>query len=207
MAPNKPHARHRPRLSREAIVLAAAALLDEEGIEALSARRLAAELSCEAMSLYHHVPSMSALVDELIDRALTSIPLPGAGQAAPYQQLLTMTRAYLELADKRPNTFRVMATRRWRTPAQVAYQSNMIELLMETGVSPRAALRATRLLVMYLNGAGSAMAGWRLDKAGPPTGFATARVKKLMKFSTRASVTEDAVWGLELLLKTQLPRD
>lgn len=204
MMHKKTPARRRPRLSHEAIVQAAGALLDEEGIEALSARRLAAELGCEAMSLYHHVPSMPELVDEVIDRALATIPLLTSDRAAPYQRLLAMTRAYLELADKRPNTFRVMATRRWRTPAQVAYQSSLIEVLMEGGVSPRAALRAARLLVMYLNGAGSAMAGWSVDKAGPPTGLATVPVKKLMKFSTRASVAEDAVWGLELLLKSQL---
>lgn len=207
MTTKKTAARGRPRLSHETIVTAAAALLDEEGIEALSARRLAAELGCEAMSLYHHVPSMPMLVDEVIDRALAAIPLPSADGTDPYRQLLAMTRAYLQLADKRPNTFRVMATRRWRTPAQVTYQSSMIEVLMEAGISPRAALRAARLLVMYLNGAGSAMAGWSQDKAAPPTDLTTARVKKLMKFSTRASVAKDAAWGLELLLKSQLRRE
>ena len=56
--------RGRPRkLSRERIIAAALELLDREGAEALTMRRLGAELGVEAMSLYRHVASRAELLD------------------------------------------------------------------------------------------------------------------------------------------------
>ena len=194
----------RPGLSHERIVSAAANLIDREGAEALSARKLATELHCEAMSLYHHVPSMKALLDEVVDQALSALPLPPPDTRDPRRALAMMTHAYLRLAEARPHTFRVVSSRRWRTPAELAYQSRMIEILMAAGLAPRAALRASRLLVVYLNGAGLAVTGWKLDTARPPTKLASPPVKKLMRLSTAASVAEDVAWGLERLLKDLL---
>ena len=56
-----------PKLSVPAIVAAAIELLDREGPDALTMRRLGAELGVEAMSLYRHVPSRDALLDALAD--------------------------------------------------------------------------------------------------------------------------------------------
>jgi len=203
--PRKPTAQ-RTGLSHERIVAAAADLIDREGAEALSARKLAAELSCEAMSLYHHVPSMKALLDEVVDQALGAIDLPPADTHEPRKALAAMTHAYLKLADARPHTFRVVSSRRWRTSAELAYQSRMIEILMAVGLTPRAALRASRLLVVYLNGAGLAITGWKLDTTQPPTALASAEVKTVMRLSTAALVAKDMAWGLELMLKTLVPR-
>ena len=47
------------------------ALVDREGLEALSTRRLGDELGCEAMSIYHHFPSKAYLMDALVDMMLT----------------------------------------------------------------------------------------------------------------------------------------
>ena len=196
----------RPGLSHERIVAAAACLIDREGAEALSARKLATELQCEAMSLYHHVPSMKALLDEVVDQALGAIELPTADARDPGKSLAAMTHAYLRMADTRPHAFRVVSTRRWRTPAELAYQSRMVELLMATGLTPRGSLRASRLLVVYLNGAGLAITGWKLDTTRPPTLVAPARVKSVMRMSTAESVAEDTAWGLGLLLKSLLPQ-
>ena len=103
----------RAALSRERIVAAAAALVDREGAEALSARRLASELGCEAMSLYHHVPNMGGLLDAVVDDALGAIGLPEPDAADPERQLLRMTAAYLKLAATRPQRFRVLGARCW----------------------------------------------------------------------------------------------
>jgi len=202
--PRKPTAQ-RHGLSHERIVAAAADLIDREGVEELSARKLAAELHCEAMSLYHHVPSMKALLDEVVDQALGAIALPPADARDPRKALAAMTDAYLELADARPHTFRVVSSRRWRTSAELAYQARMIEILMAAGLAPRAALRASRLLVVYLNGAGLAITGWKLDATRPPTMLASPKVQSVMRLSTAASLAKDMAWGLELLLQTLVP--
>jgi len=57
----------REALSRERVVAAAVVIADAEGIGAVTMRRVATELDCEAMSLYHHVPSKDALLQALAD--------------------------------------------------------------------------------------------------------------------------------------------
>ena len=61
-------------LSRERILRAALSLVDAEGIDALSMRKLGALLGVEAMSLYRYVPSKAALLDALHERLLSELP-------------------------------------------------------------------------------------------------------------------------------------
>ncbi|GID90668.1 TetR/AcrR family transcriptional regulator [Amorphoplanes digitatis] len=53
------------RLTREGILDAALRMVDADGVEALSMRKLAAELDVNPMSLYHHVDNKAALLDGL----------------------------------------------------------------------------------------------------------------------------------------------
>ena len=57
---------------------AAVALADEDGIEALSMRKLAQALGVEAMSLYHHVANKDELLDAMVDVVFTEVDLPAA---------------------------------------------------------------------------------------------------------------------------------
>ena len=49
-------------LTRDAVLAAAGALADDQGIDALTMRALAHSVGVEAMSLYHHVPNKEALL-------------------------------------------------------------------------------------------------------------------------------------------------
>ena len=60
-------ARREGRLSRERALVAALALVDREGLSALSMRRLGAELGVEAMALYRHAANKDALLDGLVE--------------------------------------------------------------------------------------------------------------------------------------------
>lgn len=201
-----PRPARRAPLSRARIVAAANGLIEREGAESLSARRLAAVLGCEAMSLYHHVANMRELLDDVVDGVLGGLPLPAAAAPDPRQQLVDMTRAYLELARSRPHIFRVISTRRWRTAVELAYQSRMIELLMSAGLKSRAALRAARLLLVYLNGAGLATAAWQLDSGRVSLQTAPAFIQQLAaRFSNAAELARDLDFGLELLLRNLVP--
>lgn len=51
-------------------------IVDSEGLEALSMRRLAKEVGVEAASLYHHIPNKDALIDGMIARVRTEVRLP-----------------------------------------------------------------------------------------------------------------------------------
>lgn len=63
----------REPLSRERVLVAAVALADAKGIQALTMRRLAADLGVEAMSLYYHLPGKEALLDGLVDSVVGEI--------------------------------------------------------------------------------------------------------------------------------------
>jgi len=69
-------ARARKPLSRERVLATAVRLADEEGIEALTMRKLARELGVEAMSLYNHVANKADLVDGIVDLVVAEIELP-----------------------------------------------------------------------------------------------------------------------------------
>src|SRR5438105_13507366 len=68
-----------PGLSRERICREALALVDEEGLEALSMRRLGARLGVEAMSLYNHVRNKADLLDALHAAVLGNLQPEVAG--------------------------------------------------------------------------------------------------------------------------------
>jgi AcrR family transcriptional regulator len=71
----KPGSR-RPRVSRDQIAAAALAIADAEGIDAVSMRRVAAEVGLGTMSLYHYVPSKHDLLTLIGDAIMTELILP-----------------------------------------------------------------------------------------------------------------------------------
>jgi AcrR family transcriptional regulator len=63
----------REPLSKDRVLRTAVTLADTHGIEAVTMRRLAAELGVEAMSLYHYVPNKEALLDGVVDLVFAEI--------------------------------------------------------------------------------------------------------------------------------------
>ena len=66
----------RKPLSRERVLETAVALADQRGAEALTMRKLAAELGVEAMSLYNHVENKNDLLDGMINLVFGEIEVP-----------------------------------------------------------------------------------------------------------------------------------
>ncbi|GAA2981448.1 TetR/AcrR family transcriptional regulator [Kitasatospora sp. NPDC057738] len=76
---NRPQRRReQPSLSREQIVAEAFALLDSDGIDALSMRKLAARLNAGATSLYTHVANKEELLALVVDQVFGTLPQPEA---------------------------------------------------------------------------------------------------------------------------------
>jgi AcrR family transcriptional regulator len=63
-------------ISRERVLSEALRIVDEEGLERLTMRRLGAELGVDPMAVYHHVPDKAALFDGLVERVFTEVELP-----------------------------------------------------------------------------------------------------------------------------------
>jgi AcrR family transcriptional regulator len=67
-----------PALSRDAIVREAVVMLDAEGVEALSMRKLGARLSAGATSLYRHVATKDELMELAVDEVFAEMAIPAA---------------------------------------------------------------------------------------------------------------------------------
>ena len=66
----------KPRFNRDDIAAAAIRIADTEGFEAVSMRRLAAELDAGTMSLYHYVRTKDELLTLVVDALLAEVVLP-----------------------------------------------------------------------------------------------------------------------------------
>lgn len=72
----------RPRFTRDDLAAAAVRIADEEGFDALSMRRLAAELDAGTMTLYHYVRNKDELMALVVDEIMSEVALP-PGQELP----------------------------------------------------------------------------------------------------------------------------
>jgi AcrR family transcriptional regulator len=98
----------RAGLTREAVVAAAAAIADREGIEALTLARLAAELEIKPPSLFNHVRGLPALKRELKLLALRelceALTLATVGKSRA-DGIRALARAYREFVRKHPGIY------------------------------------------------------------------------------------------------------
>ncbi|MFB4281343.1 MULTISPECIES: TetR/AcrR family transcriptional regulator [unclassified Nonomuraea] len=99
---SRPSPPRRPVLTREAIVAAAVAVADAEGLAAVSIRRVAAELDARAMTLYSYIERkedlLALMADEIAAETLVEGPLPGDWREA----LLLLARRERELVRRHP---------------------------------------------------------------------------------------------------------
>lgn len=140
-------------LSRERIAAAAMALVDREGLAALSTRRLGDELGCEAMSIYHHFPNKAHLMDALVDLMLAQARVPAANEGDWLQRLRQAAHSFRAMALMHPKFFPFFAVHRLNTPSGVAFINGIIGILREAGFSDRDAARYFREIGYYLTGA------------------------------------------------------
>lgn len=71
--------REGPPLTRERIVAEAVALLDEEGAERLTMRRLAERLDTGSTTLYWHVKTKDDVLELALDTIFGDVPVPSSG--------------------------------------------------------------------------------------------------------------------------------
>jgi AcrR family transcriptional regulator len=141
----------RTPLSREAIVDAAFRILDREGLDALSMRRLAQQLGTGAASLYWHVRNKDELIDLMLERAMGEVPLPGSSDPERWQE---------QVKDFARASRRVFATHRDLARAslgRVPFGPNLVEIVERSlailkagGVPDHIAAYAGDLLALYV---------------------------------------------------------
>ncbi len=168
MAVRKPKPAAKPRLSRDRIVAAALARIEAEGAEALSMRKLAAELGVDPMSIYYHLPDKQALMLAVFDLVLAELPLPDT--TLPWQDALrAVGRQFHRLAIAYPRVFPLLVSSPYGTPRENAVHLALRDLLLRAGFGPQDCLGVTQAIYTYAVGvARTAAHGLRLKPAYVP---------------------------------------
>lgn len=133
-APVERRSKPRVPLSKERVLLAAIALADESGIEALSMRKLGQELGVEAMSLYNHVSNKEDLLDGMADLLVREITLTTGApdwKTALRDQILA-ARVVMSRHRWAPAVFE---TRETMSPAMMGYMDAIGGMFLDGGFS------------------------------------------------------------------------
>lgn len=138
-------------LSRDEVLQGALRLVDAEGLDALTMRRLATELGVQAGAIYWHFADKQALYDAMVDDAMGGLlepPLTGGWD----RQLAEITRRIAtRLAERRDGA--VLATKALRPgPNGLAVSEKMLAIARGAGFSKEATVWATSVLGYYVLG-------------------------------------------------------
>jgi TetR/AcrR family transcriptional regulator, tetracycline repressor protein len=163
----------RRRLSKRRILEAAVRIVDSEGLEALSMRRLGAELGVEAMSLYNHVPNKEALLDGMVELLLGELEVPPESEGWE-SRVREAYRAFRRLAHEHPNVFPLLVVRPPDTMDGVWLVEEFLKTLREAGFDPETALYAFRALSSFASGYAMAeIRGFAMEPASGRLGAST----------------------------------
>jgi AcrR family transcriptional regulator len=124
----------RTPLNRERALLAAVALADSDGIEAVSMRNLADQLGVVPMALYKHVANKEDLLDGMVDTVIATYDPPETSsdwKRGVRSRILSARRALL----RHPWARRVIESRRTRTPTVLGYMDSLAGMFMASGFS------------------------------------------------------------------------
>lgn len=145
------------KLSRDLVLTAALALVDAEGLDALTMRRLGQELGRDPMSLYRYAANRAALLDgvtELVLKELSIFPDRPDWQA----QLRQIAHDLRLLALRHPNVVPLLVTRPLSTPlglrplGTLRPLEQILSLLIDAGFAPADALHIYRAYYGFLYG-------------------------------------------------------
>lgn len=151
-------------MSKTRVLAAALELLDRNGLESLSMRKLAEKLGVEAMSLYKHVANKDALLDGVVDVVLSEIEIP------------PVTEKWREAMELRAESARRVILRHpWAaaliesrmTPGDIrfGYADSILGFLRRAGFSVELAYRAFLTIDSYVYGFTLQEINWPSEKS------------------------------------------
>ncbi|MFG2336881.1 TetR/AcrR family transcriptional regulator [Streptomyces yangpuensis] len=169
----------KPLLSRDRIVEAAGALVDAEGLEAVSTRRLAAALGVSGPSLYNHFRTKDEILDAVADAVSSRVDLSmfegvgGSGGAGGEDgqdwrgALQAWAHSYRDALADHPNIVPVLARGPGRRPAGLRVADAVFGAMTAAGWPAAHATRIGALMRYFILGSavGSFARGFVDDRA------------------------------------------
>ena len=141
----------RDPLSSERIIQAAMALADREGLEAVSMRRVGAELGVEAMSLYRHVPNKDALLKGMHALMLTEVRHHDGAEGDWKERLRVVMQSLRHVYLAHPEIAQLAAKTTPREVAFIHFEQDLATMA-DAGFDPEEAGYALRSLLSFTTG-------------------------------------------------------
>jgi AcrR family transcriptional regulator len=142
-------------LSRERILAGALNLLDREGLDAFSMRRLAEELEVGTMTIYGYFRSRDELLDAVVDaggraiaEAISQADGGGSWKARVRELMLRIRQRHLE----HPAIVELRFKRPLLSPGALSVTEVAMSILREAGFGKRQAAEAYRILFIFTFG-------------------------------------------------------
>ncbi|MBT2211493.1 MULTISPECIES: TetR/AcrR family transcriptional regulator [Actinomadura] len=141
-----------PRISRAEILAVARRIVDEEGVDRLTMRRLAKDVGSTPMALYHHVRDkdelLVLLLDEYAARALRRPELP----ADPRERVVAAAAAIREALAGQEWVAQVLTADDLMARSALWFTEQIVDGLVECGLTPERAVHGYRAIWYYTAG-------------------------------------------------------
>ena len=176
-----------PTLSRDQIVRSALELLDAEGTEGLSMRRLAAKLGSGATSLYWYVANKDELLDLVLDEVMGEVP-PTAPTGGDWRdEARAVVHALRDTILRHPWLSSVLGMRPAIGPNAAELSERVIALLTRAGFEGLELAYANSALMSHAVGAATMQAAWHTTVRR--SGMSTAEVQQSLETHGKAMTT------------------
>jgi AcrR family transcriptional regulator len=145
------------QVTRSVILQSALRIIDRDGVDGLSMRRLSGEVGRDPTVLYRHIPNKAALLDGVVEIVLGQLQVDTADPDWA-TQLRTVAHAFRRLALAHPKVLPLLVTRPLATPlgrrppGMLRPLEDVLALLTSVGFTGDDALHIYRVLFGYLHG-------------------------------------------------------
>jgi AcrR family transcriptional regulator len=205
--------RSREPLTRARVIEAALRVMDQEGLEAVSMRRVAREVGVEAMSLYHHVEDKEDLLDGICELVMAEFDFPERVDDWA-ENCRRGARAWRRLLQAHPAVMRLFAEQRGpvRSIDSMRPMEFALEILRGAGLSDRDTAQAFHAFGGYIQGfvmmeLGSIAGGSDEEHMKMHAELAAAMpgefpaLQAVSKYFAECEPDEQFEFGLELLIR------
>lgn len=144
-------------VTRASVLAAALMIIDRDGVDALSMRRLAEAVGRDPMVIYRHLPNKAAVLDGVAELVFEQVVVD-ADDPDWTAQLRAVARSFRALALAHPNVVPLLVTRPLSTPLAMRPLSvvrpleDILRLLTGAGFTGADALHIYRALFGFLHG-------------------------------------------------------
>ena len=144
--------KRREPLTRERVISTALRIMDEEGLESVTMRRIGRELGVEAMSLYNHVSDKDDILSGICEHVLADFRVPDAEDWAEAARL--GAREYRRLLRSHPNVITLMTEQKgaFTNPESLRGYEFALEVFHRAGIRGADAVKAFHAFGGYIMG-------------------------------------------------------